>query len=79
MNEIEKMKYVIRNCPAYNPKGKYFDCWYDPLSWCQNINDCVLKQFVEKLKNPNNCKYSGKPLAFTDNILKLFDIKEKLE
>ena len=39
---------IIENCPAY--KGNdYFSCSYDIMNPCQDINDCVMKQIVERL------------------------------
>lgn len=73
-------KYIIKNCPAcrqYNVFGvDDKPCCYSEMEYCQDCSDCVMKQIVELLKSPNNCRYSGKPLVFTDNVLALLDIEE---
>lgn len=54
------MKYIIKNCPAYTSKGDYYDCSYNKLSWCQNIDDCPLKQIINKIRNyEESCKIEG--------------------
>lgn len=75
---------VIFNCPAYMGFTRDIPDWLDNTNCghyagqvpCQDCTDCIVKQVIEKLKNPNNCKYSGKPLVFTDELLQLFDIEE---
>lgn len=64
-------KYIVKNCPSYFQGGCY-GC--DNL--CQNISNCVIKRAIEKLKNPNNRTYGGRPLVFTAELLQLFNIEE---
>lgn len=58
-------KYIIKNCPAcYNYEGKYgCEDNHDAQgrdTYCECINDCILKQIVEKCKNyKENCKIEG--------------------
>ena len=33
----------------------------------------VLEKIIQKLKDPNNCTYSGKPLVFVDNMLEFIE------
>jgi len=66
-------KYIIKNCEQIH--GSDNVCWNKNVR-CQDCTDCVMKQIVELLKSPNNCRYSGKPLVFTDDILPLLDIQE---
>lgn len=72
---LEINKYIIKNCPAIflacGCKNREVKVWN-----CQDCTDCVMKQIVGILKNPNNCKYSGKPLVFTDELLQLLQIEE---
>ena len=60
-------KYVIKNCPCYFNKPEA-DCWADQLSWCKNINDCVMKQIVELCRKA--------PILNADWILDKLDIQE---
>lgn len=52
------MKYIIKNCPACD---KEFVCREHYFStYCENYDDCLLKQIVEKCKNyKENCKIEG--------------------
>lgn len=43
---MENRKYIVRNCPCYSKQAKYYDCWDNPLSWCQNIDDCLIKKTI---------------------------------
>jgi len=79
-------KYIIKNCPAYDDIPNMYDEIYGYCKdehdidlnkcLCENITDCLLKKIVEKLKNPNNCRYSGRPLVFTAELLQLIEIEE---
>ena len=42
----DKKKYIVKNCPAYNPNGGYYDCWANQQTWCQNVDDCLIKQII---------------------------------
>ena len=49
------MKYIIKNCSAYSDFCKEIKSYE-----CQNIENCLLKQIVEKCKNyKENCKIEG--------------------
>jgi hypothetical protein len=41
-------KYIIKNCPAYNPK--HCDCLNTKEIACLYRTDCVMKQIVENLR-----------------------------
>ena len=43
-------KYKVLNCPAYNSKGEHYDCWANPLSWCENVEDCLIKSMINEFK-----------------------------
>lgn len=64
-----KQKYIIKNCPAYTAKGEYYNCWCNQDTWCQNINDCLLKKVVNICKKYNAVFSSQK-------ILELLEMKE---
>lgn len=63
-------KYIIKNCPAYNPK--HCNCLNTKEIACLYRTDCVMKQIV------NHCKdieeYSDD--YYTRPILELLDIQE---
>lgn len=44
----EGKKYKVLNCPAYNPNGGYYDCFWNQLSWCENIDDCLIKKIINE-------------------------------
>ena len=66
-------KYIIKNCPMYFAAHCY---GHTGGIICQDCTSCLMKQVVGKLKNPNNCRYSGYPIVFTKDILRLFEIEE---
>ena len=41
-----KKKYVVKNCPCYNITIEGYDCLENPLSWCENIDDCLMKRII---------------------------------
>jgi hypothetical protein len=43
-------KYIVTNCPAYNPKGGYYDCWANQQTWCQNVDDCLIKRIINDVE-----------------------------
>ena len=42
-------KYVVKNCPCYKISMEGYDCLENPLSWCENIDDCILKQIISEV------------------------------
>ena len=45
---MEEKKYIVTNCPAYTSKGGYYDCWANQQTWCQNVNDCLVKRIIDE-------------------------------
>jgi hypothetical protein len=76
-------KYIIKNCPAYSDYCEEIKSYE-----CQDINNCVIKQIVEKCKKEitayrntllpndgtNTLHFGRQSLAY--DILKLLDIQE---
>jgi hypothetical protein len=67
MKNIKK-KYKVLNCPAYNPNGGYYDCFWDQLSWCENIDDCFTKKVINECSNIKD--------EATQNILSKIKVEE---
>lgn len=93
------MRYIIKNCPncwTYNRSNSKAECGLtytkggfknesESVKYCKDINDCLLKQIVEKCKGEweiidGNPKYTGfVELGMkmqSKNILDLLDIEE---
>lgn len=94
-------KYIVKNCPNILPqKSIYPVCaltWkitafldpFDNYQYCKDINNCLLKQIVEKCKNAEcDCLIEKRKCGAMDNmpiccdlwrskdILSLLEIKE---
>lgn len=45
-------KYIIKNCPACRPYDVFGrdneGCCYLKMEYCKDVDDCVMKQIVEK-------------------------------
>jgi hypothetical protein len=75
-------KYIIKNCPAYNPK--HCDCLNTKEIACLYRTDCVLKQIVELAKGYKEELIDRKTkkvvatryFKLTKEILELLDIQE---
>ena len=77
-------KYVIKNCPAYNPK--HCDCLNTKEIACLYRTNCVMKQIVEKLREADNfcdgidcAECTGFYMCHSklaNDVLKLLDIQE---
>lgn len=75
-------KYIVKNCPAiYGDEYCKESTYEDGSIHCQNCNDCVTKQVIEKCKNTcrkrcaNDCLGTKKHCGYGE-ILQLFDIEE---
>lgn len=58
------MKYTIKNCPSckmFNVFGQDDKpCCYYEMKYCEDVEDCLLKQIVEKcLDYPKRCEIEG--------------------
>lgn len=73
-------KYVIKNCPAYNPK--HCDCLNTKEIACLYRTNCVMKQIVEECKDKIRIyEYYDKDYALgqvecAKAILQLLNIQE---
>ena len=78
-------KYIIKNCPAWQPHEVYYCYNSGNTRICPVYKDCILKQIVELCKNKDyfvkrfpNAEFSSgvqnSELAF--DILQLLDIQE---
>ena len=79
------MKYVIKNCPLYEQYDSFnlkkckdsSSCNGIHIDFCKDINDCLLKQIVEKCKEVTESLYVCNDMyRFADNILDLLEIEE---
>ena len=58
-------KYKVLNCPAYVANGVFYDCWANPDTWCENVEDCTTKKIINNLETVlrgdlcNNCDGCG--------------------
>ena len=48
-------RYLVRNCPAFNPQAYEHCCNLDGNYKCEGCTDCVMKQIVDILRE-NTCK-----------------------
>ena len=79
-------KYIVKNCPAFNPQAYEHCCSLDGNYKCEGCTDCVIKQVIEKCKEElGECKDCGcsEPhwvcigeKAMGKAILNMFDIEE---
>lgn len=78
--EVEKemsKNYIIKNCPAILKMSKVCDDYRttrDNPKLCKNINDCVIKQIVEKCKD--KMEEFNSASVFAQEILDLLQIEE---
>lgn len=66
-------KYIVKNCPAYNPK--HCDCLNTKEIACLYRTDCVLKQIVSRLNNFAE-DYGLDAGFYADELLSYLDIQE---
>lgn len=72
-------KYIVKNCPACCEYTQSYCCEdnYDEQgrdTYCELINDCLIKQVIEKCKYYQERQIEDEFLS--NEILQLFDIEE---
>lgn len=70
------MKYIIENCPSYRNYNVFGaidkPCCYNYFDYCENIEDCPIKQVVQKCLQPT---FIPEVDDFKEDILNTLNVK----
>lgn len=79
------MSYIVKNCPAYVKNGKYYDCWINQDTWCENIDSCIMKKIIKNLETVingelcYNCDGCGYDNGCEDTDCGMYQAQKSLE